>query len=299
MLAQLLRNLLLAQVLIGAALGYWLGQPEPLPLATMCLVAMGLPFATMILVDTVSALRSRAAEPWSLWWRSLFGEYVAGIVIFLFRQPWTRKVPTVLPATGQTPQIPVVLIHGYMCNHRIWDDVSDVLRQKGHTVIAVNLEPVYASIDRYAPIVEAAVNDLCRITGAQQVALVGHSMGGLAIRAWMRAHGTTRVARALTLGTPHQGTQMAKGVHSPNGKQMAWKSRWLADLAAAETDATRSLFRIAITPQDNIVFPQREQRMPGVPVQVFEGLGHLQMCLDPNVIHWVTQQLSDLPHARH
>ena len=66
MLAQFLRNLLLAQVLIGAALGYWLGQPEPLPLATMCLVAMGLPFATMILVDTVSALRSRAAEPWSL-----------------------------------------------------------------------------------------------------------------------------------------------------------------------------------------------------------------------------------------
>jgi triacylglycerol lipase len=129
------------------------------------------------------------------------------------------------------------------------------------------------------------------------VALVGHSMGGLVIRAWMRAHGTQRVARVLTLGTPHAGTQIAPGTHTPNGQQMGWRSTWLADLGGAETEVTRALIRIALTPQDNIVYPQRDQVLPGVEVTVFEGIGHLQMCLEKPVIDWVQGQLSDLPSS--
>ena len=63
--------------------------------------------------------------------------------------------------------------------------------------------------------------------------------------------------------------------------------RWLQDLAASESPATRALLRIALTPQDNIVYPQREQVLPGAPVTVFDGLGHLQLCLAPAVIAWV------------
>jgi hypothetical protein len=55
----------------------------------------------------------------------------------------------------------------------------------------------------------------------------------------------------------------------------------------------RQLFRIALSPQDNIVFPQRAQTLPDAAVEVFEGIGHLQMCLDPKVIAWVTQQLDN------
>ncbi|MDE2416703.1 MAG: alpha/beta fold hydrolase [Burkholderiales bacterium] len=297
MLARLLRNMILMQVLLGACLGYWLGRDSTWPALTALITAVVLPFFSMLLVDTYSALRSRGAEPMGKWWRALFGEYRAGFIVFLFRQPWSRQPPVVLPPITGTARVPVVLIHGYMCNQRIWDDISSALRQRGHTVVAVNLEPLFTSIDRYAPIVEAAVDELCRTTGAHQVALVGHSMGGLAIRAWIRLHGTGRVARAMTLGTPHQGTKIASHVHSTNGKQMVWKSRWLAALEASETDAIRALFRIALTPQDNIVFPQREQVMPGVVPQVFEGLGHVQLCLAPEVIQWVAQQLELLPHA--
>jgi hypothetical protein len=99
----------------------------------------------------------------------------------------------------------------------------------------------------------------------------------------------------LTLGTPHAGTQIATGTQTPNGRQMQWHSRWLAELSAGETDTTRALIRIALTPQDNIVYPQRAQVLPGLEATVFKGIGHLQMCLDPAVIAWVREQLSDLP----
>ena len=65
-----------------------------------------------------------------------------------------------------------------MCNHRIWDDIVPRLRANGHTVYAVNLEPMFGSIDSFPDSVEAAVQSLCAHTGQSQVALVGHSMGG-------------------------------------------------------------------------------------------------------------------------
>lgn len=297
MLARLLRILIVVQVLCGAGLGYllarWAGQPE------WCIPALAVlfPLATMLLVDLVSAWRARSGESVRLWWRALAGEFMAGLRIFLLRQPWTVHPPRVLPATGTQARVPVVLVHGYLCNHRVWDDVATTLRAHGHTVLAVNLEPLFTSIDAYAPILEAAVATLCQQTGARQVALVGHSMGGLAIRAWMRAHGSDRVARVLTLGTPHVGTRIEPRTRTPNGQQMQWQSPWLAELAAIESDTHRSLFRIALTPQDNIVFPQRAQVLSGIEPVVFHGIGHLQMCLDAAVIRWVADQLSEFTLA--
>jgi hypothetical protein len=117
-------------------------------------------------------------------------------------------------------------------------------------------------------------------------------MGGLAIRAWMRRYGNDHVARAITLGTPHVGTQVKAFIATPNAVQMAWQSNWLRELAASETDATRSLFRVALSPQDNIVFPQRAQTLPGVVPMVFEGHGHLQLCTSKRVRAWVCQELA-------
>jgi triacylglycerol lipase len=127
--------------------------------------------------------------------------------------------------------------------------------------------------------------------------LVGHSMGGLAIRAWMRQFGSAHVARILTLGTPHAGTKAAKQNRTPNGRQMLWDSAWLQGLAESETPEQRALMRIALTPQDNIVFPQRAQTLPGITPVVFEGLGHVQMCSALEVINWVANELNCPPLA--
>jgi triacylglycerol esterase/lipase EstA (alpha/beta hydrolase family) len=124
-------------------------------------------------------------------------------------------------------------------------------------------------------------------------------MGGLAIRAWMRKHGIERAAVAITLGTPHAGTRIPQHMPSKNGTQMAWGSDWLKSLTESETDDTRSLFRIALTPQDNIVYPQRAQVLPGLEPVVFEGIGHVQMCIDGAVIDWVSRQLGAVDASAH
>jgi triacylglycerol esterase/lipase EstA (alpha/beta hydrolase family) len=56
------------------------------------------------------------------------------------------------------------------------------------------------------PQVDKAVADLRQRTGAAQVALVCHSMGGLVARAYLRAYGDEAVACVVTLGSPHRGT---------------------------------------------------------------------------------------------
>ncbi len=294
MLAKLLRIMIASQILFGASLGLGLAIWQHWPLWIAVLTGVGLPFFVMMLVDTYSGIVSRGAEPLWPWLRSVWGEYLAGFTVFLFRQPWARSAPGVWPATVSPKRIPVVLVHGYMCNHRIWDTIAKGLRARGHDVIGVDLEPLFAAIDDYAPILERAVQALLTHSGQKKVALVGHSMGGLAIRAWLRSNGTVRVARVITLGTPHAGTQIAQHFSTPNGSQMTWGSAWLKALAEGESRTTLQLFRIALTPQDNIVYPQRAQVLQGITPQVFEGIGHVQMCLDPAVMAWLQAQLADV-----
>ena len=293
MLARMLRFTLALQMLAGAVLGFWLspGIASPLTLPGMAVAAFALPLAITLLADIYSCTVSRADEPAAIWWRSLAGESLAGIHIFLLRQPWAYAPPQIQAAPGSHARIPVLLVHGYVCNYRLWDLLIPELRDRGHTVLAINLEPVFTSIDDYAPLVERAVQALRQHTGQERVAMVGHSMGGLAIRAWMRRYGMDHVARAITLGTPHAGTQINALIRTPNATQMTWRSSWLQELAATETEYTRSLFRIALSPQDNIVFPQRAQTLAGVTPRVFEGLGHLQLSTDAGVRAWVCQEL--------
>ena len=293
MLSQLLRRLLLGQLVSGAVLGWLIARQMDITPWLAAGVALALPFTTVLVVVLISAIKSRTAGANALWWRSMLGEYWAITRVFLLHLPWAGAPKVLIPAPHVALRTPVVLVHGYMCNHRIWDGMSRRLRSAGHPVLGVDLEPLLESIDSYAPLLEHAVEALRLKTGAPQVILIGHSMGGLVIRAWMRAHGHDRVARVITLGTPHAGTQIAPRTKAANGLQMCWRSPWLQDLVAGETPASRSLMRIAITAHDHIVYPQRDQVLPEVPVTVFDGLGHIELCLNSAVIDWVLQQLDD------
>ena len=158
MLASLLRWTILAQVMAGGWLGYALADPIHVPWLGAVLMGIAMPFALLLVTITVSALLTRASEePAHLWWRSLVGELIASITVFIFRQPWSFARPALQPATSTITRIPVVLVHGYLCNHRIWDDVGQRLRAQGHAVYAIDLEPLFGSIDNYAAALETAV----------------------------------------------------------------------------------------------------------------------------------------------
>ena len=294
MLAAFLRRWFFWQTLgYGALSAYlvWVWQWQ-----AWCLLVAWLALPLLILGVWTAKLtlssRPQGSGAW-VWWKVITGETWAIYRLLIWAMPWVRTQTQLLQAGSQSQQLPVLLIHGYCCNHGVWLDVAPRLQALGHTVLAINLEPLFCSIDDYAPQVEQAVAQLRAQTGQQRVALVGHSMGGLVIRAWMRAYGDAQVAVAVTLGSPHQGTQITPHAKLPNARQMVWASDWLQALQAGESPQRRALLRIALTEQDAIVFPQTAQTLPGVATQVFSGIGHLQLCTDARVFAWIATQLHE------
>lgn len=234
--------------------------PAPAPLAAGALLRM-------VLVETADSIRT-----------------------FDWLQPVRTHAPLAQPRTPGA--VPVLLLHGYLCNRAMWRPFARFLAARGHPVEAITLEPAFGSIDDYADPIASGVQALRRRTGAAKVALVGHSMGGLALRAYVRRHGTEAVAAAITLGTPHAGTLRAQAAVGLNARQMRLHSDWLRALAASESAATRRLFTVVLTRHDNIVAPQRIQTLQGAHTIALERIGHLSLAFDRDVMRRVADRLA-------
>jgi triacylglycerol lipase len=237
------------------------------------------------------------------WW----SESVIAPRVFAWRQPfrhdaWPDVVePLAAPASGGVssptpPRRGVVLVHGFICNRAFWQPWYPRLRALGIPHASVDLEPVFGSIDAYAAQIEAAVQRIEAATGLPPV-LVCHSMGGLAARAWLRENARRggreeRVHRIITIGTPHQGTWLARWSFTPNGHQMRQGSPWLRELVADESAARRARFICYYSPCDNIVFPPSTAVLPGAEAHLVRGAAHVHMAFLPEVIEPVLARIA-------
>jgi triacylglycerol lipase len=119
---------------------------------------------------------------------------------------------------------------------------------------------------------------------------VGHSMGGLAIRAWAahrdkfaNASGMVRVHRIFTLGTPHDGTVMAQASHTENGAQMRRDSAWLADNSTRLPNGFAQRLTCYFSHCDNIVFPASTATLAGADNRHVAGYAHVQLIFAPEI----------------
>ena len=228
-----------------------------------------------------------AAQLLHAWW----GEVLAAPQVFCWRQPFrSRAEPDHLPASS-TGRRGLVMVHGLVCNRGLWNPWMKRLRADGIPFVAVNLEPVFGSIDAYAAIVEAAVARVEAATGLAPV-LVGHSMGGLAIRSWLnRLGGEARAHRLVTVGTPHHGSWLARFAHTVNGRQMRQGDPWLADLARNESAQRRARYICFYGHCDNIVFPASTATLPGADNRHVAATAHVQMLFREEVFAEVRRWL--------
>ncbi|MES2263295.1 MAG: alpha/beta fold hydrolase [Pseudomonadota bacterium] len=200
---------------------------------------------------------------------------------------------------GGSATLPVLLVHGYGCNSGYWSGLSALLRRRGVSYLALDLEPVMAGIDDYAPLLEAALHRLCAASGAPRAIVVAHSMGGLAARAYLRRYGAARLARVITLGTPHHGTALAGFGPGENARQMRRDSPWLQALAASETAPTRALFTSLWSHHDNIIAPQDSSHLPGARNVEFGGIGHVALGRAPQIQQAVLDEIEQISQLRH
>jgi triacylglycerol lipase len=223
--------------------------------------------------------------------RAWIAEVGTATRIFGWEQPWRSNVePDHLP-DGGSPQRGVVLVHGFFCNRGMWNDWMRALRAAGTPFAAVNLEPVFGAIDGYADTIDAAVAALERATG-QPPLLVGHSMGGIAIRAWLRQQGdAARMHHAITIASPHRGTWLARFAFVSNARQMRLRSEWLARLADGESGTLRQRFTCFYSNADNIVAPHDSATLPGADNRLIDGQAHVCLSFDSQVFDEVRRQL--------
>lgn len=223
---------------------------------------------------------------WPQLGRAWLGETVAALRVFAWRQPFRwRELPDQLTAApGQPARRGVVFIHGFVCNRGFWTPWMKVLLARGHCFAAVNLEPVFGSIDDYVPIIEKAVVEVTRATGMPPI-LVCHSMGGLAARAWLcTADAASRVDHVITIGSPHHGTWLAQFSHLANGIQMKRQGEWLHCLSQKETTQGKPKFTCWYTNCDNIVFPATTAALPGADNRLVRGVAHVELAFHPQVM---------------
>jgi triacylglycerol esterase/lipase EstA (alpha/beta hydrolase family) len=158
------------------------------------------------------------------------------------------------------------------------------LQGSGHAFVALSLEPVFGSIDDYTPQIEAAVQQVTLATGLPPL-LVCHSMGGLAARAWLNSlRADERVHHLVTIGTPHNGTWLARFSRSLNGQQMRLASGWQAGLSHGAPNNRSALFTCWYSSSDNIVFPTSSASLPGADNRLLRGKAHVQMAFAPQVM---------------
>ena len=215
--------------------------------------------------------------------KAWFGEVLTAPRVFCWQQPFrSNSEPDFLPA--RSGQRGVVLVHGFVCNRGFWNRWLPRLREQGIPFVAVNLEPVFGTISDYAPIVEQAVRRVEQATGLAPV-VVGHSMGGLAIRAWLAAYGgAQRVHRAITIGSPHRGTWLGRFGTSQNAREMAQGTDWQRALEARESAQDAECFTCFYSHCDNIVFPASNATLPGADNRHVEGIAHVHLMDHPEVL---------------
>jgi len=291
---QLIVVVIVVTVLGGAAIAFNLDQPAwgivmPLLIAGGYAAALGLEFIWL----RASYLKESTDRPTigqllSAWCQ----EFLVAPRVFLWRQPFRSTAIADSVHADARGRRGVVLIHGFFCNRGLWNPWMQRLEEEGVPFIALNLEPAFGSIGRYLDTIEAAVARLEHATGMAPV-LVGHSMGGLAIRAWRarEAQDAARFHRAITIGTPHRGTWMARHARARNGMEMQLESPWLEALGRAEANGAHDRFTCFWGHCDNIVFPTRGATLPGADNRHVPGTPHVAMAFHPDVFAYVLQAL--------
>lgn len=215
--------------------------------------------------------------------RYVLGEYRALLEDNYVNLPWERLVLRRDPVPAPGPATPIILVHGYFSNRGFFRHVARVLDGGGFgPVHAPNFSVILQDIEHFADELHEAIERIALASHAQQVILVCHSMGGLAARRYVRDHGERRIARLVTIATPHQGTAMATLGLGANARQMQRGSAFLRALADSEAARRPGFPATSIySPHDNLVAPQDTSRLPWARNVALPGLGHVAILHSP------------------
>jgi triacylglycerol esterase/lipase EstA (alpha/beta hydrolase family) len=195
---------------------------------------------------------------------------------------------------------PVLLVHGVLVNDGMWFLPRRRLASLGvGPIYTMNYGPPHADIEHFAEQLAAKIGEICTATGAERVVLVGHSMGGLVARAYLRRFGAGRVAKLITIGTPHHGSVLAWSFPGRGLEQMRPGNPWLAELNRDESKPPPAPIISIWSRHDSMVAPQASSTLACAENVAFVGVGHNALLADDDVIERVAREVGPVdPNSR-
>lgn len=211
-------------------------------------------------------------------------------LFFLITYPFTLRNR----AHEATDAFPIILIHGYLHNSSAWRWLRYELEHKRFgPVYTINLGSIHQSIEQYAAKVDSLIDEIREETGARKVQLVGHSMGGL-VATWVASYRPHHVAKVITLGSPMEGTVLAKIGTGPCAAEMQIGSPFLHQLKLHAETLTMVPFVHIASDADQITIPHET----GVPDYTpdskkvwVDGLGHYSLLLSNRIFAILKSEL--------
>ena len=194
---------------------------------------------------------------------------------------------------------PIVLLHGLMDNRAIFAVLRRQLKHRGFGRIITHSYSILTSdIRAAAERLGREVERLCEETGYERIHVVGHSMGGLIARYYVqRLGGDKRIHTLVTLGTPHEGTVMAKLLPTPVCRQLRPGSDLLAELEAP-APGCRTRFLAVWSDLDELVVPQRNATInhPDLAARnvLVRGVGHVSLPISARIVREIASTLAHL-----
>ena len=172
-----------------------------------------------------------------------------------------------LPTVAASRDVPVLLVPGWFDTERAMAALRIRLVSAGWRAERVATltfaEPTGGNRDHARELADS-IDVLLARTGAEQLDIVAHSMGGLATRAYLRENGGSKVRRVVFLGTPHHGTLAAYLAFGQGGDDMEPDSPFLTWLNAGPPVPAGVEAMTVRTPVDTHVLPGESATLAGV-----------------------------------
>jgi pimeloyl-ACP methyl ester carboxylesterase len=198
---------------------------------------------------------------------------------------------------------PILLVHGLIDNRSIFTRLRRSLRRRGFGhVAAVNLPLFTADIPTAAGRLAGLVETLCDQTGYGRIHIVAHSLGGLVARYYVqKLGGDARVHTLVTLGTPHEGTRLARVVPPivPYTllRQLRPDSEVIRELAGP-APGCRTRFLAFSGDLDTVIRPTESALLHHPDLSVrnvrLSGVGHHSLPFNLDVVHQIATMLAHL-----
>ncbi len=121
-----------------------------------------------------------------------------------------NEKPKVHSKLAHNPR-PILLVHGILHNRSAFVSLKRKMTRMGwENIYTINYRTLGRNVLSMADDLAEKVEAILKHTGAPQIDIVAHSLGGIVSRTYMSlGKGRGNVRRLVTLGTPHQGTQLS------------------------------------------------------------------------------------------